>query len=143
MAHTDYTGKLEVNEPREITQSFNTEFMGPVGTPPTKNRAAWVGVVLTALSMMVVSIIYVTTTFASTKAWAAEEDQATQATMKEHIKEDYVQKVDYIKDITVLDERQQQIKKDVGDIKDILKEIQSYIHENQDNRRDTRRRNND
>lgn len=100
-----------------------------------KNRAAWVGVSLTALGMIVAAILYVTTALASTKAWAAEEDQVTQSIMKTELKENYVNNVQYIKDITILDERQQQIKKDVGDIKSMLKDMRD------DMREDTRGRN--
>jgi gas vesicle protein len=94
---------------------------------PAKNRAAWVGVSLTAIGMLVAAVLYVTTALADTKVWAAEEDQATQSVIRTELKEDYVNKVEYTKDITILDERQQTIKKDVGEIKTLIKEVRDDI----------------
>jgi hypothetical protein len=88
-----------------------------------KNRAAWAGVFLTALGMFVTAILYMTASFASTKAWAAEEDQSVLSTIRTECKESYTDKIQYTKDVTILDERQQTIKKDVLDIKQMLKEM--------------------
>lgn len=99
-----------------------------------KNRAAWVSIGLTALAMIVGAILYVTDALASTKAWAAEEDQATQSIIRTEVKENFVDKVNYTKDITILDERQQQIKKDVGDIKSILKDMHDEMREERNSR---------
>ena len=100
-----------------------------------KNRAAWVGVGLTALAMLTGAILYVTTARAEVKAWAAEEDQATQSIIRAEMKETYVNQVQYTKDITILDERQQMIKKDVSDIKTMLKDMHDEMREESNSRR--------
>ena len=106
----------------------------PQSDPPTrrsllpqisyaKNRAAWAGVSLTALAMLIGAILYVTNAIADTKVWAADQDHSTKIMLRSERKEDFVNKVEYTKDITVLNERQQKIKEDVSDIKDMLKEV--------------------
>jgi len=99
-----------------------------------KNRAAWVGVSLTALGMLIAAIMYVTTALASTRTWAAEEDQATRSNIRAELKENYVDKIHYTKDITVLDERQQRIKDDVVDIKQMLKEVHDEMRTDRNSR---------
>lgn len=92
-----------------------------------KNRATWVSIGLTSIGMIATAILYITSALASTKAWAAEEDQATRSIIRTEIKEECVDRVNYTKDITILDERQQQIKNDVTDIKIMLKEMQKAM----------------
>lgn len=90
---------------------------------PDKNRAAWVGITLTTIGMLVTAILYVTSAIAGIEDRAYGNDKTIEAKVRKDVEETYVKKIKYTKDITILDERQQQIKDDLTEVKTMIKEM--------------------
>ena len=97
-------------------------------TLTNKNRAAWTGVLLTALAMIAGAAVWAAGEHKDIRGWTAEQDYVTKTELKLVIKEQYVSQKDYKEDFTRLDERQQAIREDVSEIKDLISDVHKALY---------------
>lgn len=92
-----------------------------------KNITSWITIGLSIVLALVAAVVWASDAHSDIEDEAQQGDVAVETELKSYVKEDFIKKEEYNKDVTELKTEQKSIKEDVGEIKKKVDDIHKYI----------------